>query len=89
MFGFSARRSGRRADRVTVGLAVLALGVLLDTFLVRSVLVPALALDVGPWFWWPGNATANGSRHGADRQHDSADLTEPSGTASRELPLRT
>lgn len=26
MFGFSARRSGRRADRVTVGLAVLALG---------------------------------------------------------------
>jgi hypothetical protein len=26
LFGFSARRSGRRADRVTVGLAVLALG---------------------------------------------------------------
>ena len=73
---------------VEVGVLV-ALGVLLDTFLVRSVLVPALALDVGPWFWWPGNATANGGRHGADRQHDSADLTEPSATASRELPLRT
>jgi RND superfamily putative drug exporter len=27
--------------------------VLLDTFLVRSVLVPALVLKVGPKVWWP------------------------------------
>jgi RND superfamily putative drug exporter len=27
--------------------------VLLDTFLVRSVLVPALVLLVGPRVWWP------------------------------------
>ena len=32
---------------------VVAFGVLLDTFLVRSVLVPALALMIGPTFWWP------------------------------------
>jgi RND superfamily putative drug exporter len=32
---------------------VIAFGVLLDTFLVRSVLVPALVFDLGPRIWWP------------------------------------
>ena len=32
---------------------VVAFGVLLDTFLVRSVLVPAIAISLGPRFWWP------------------------------------
>jgi RND superfamily putative drug exporter len=34
---------------------VVAFGVLLDTFVVRSVLVPALVLDVGPRAWWPSS----------------------------------
>jgi len=32
---------------------IVAVGVLLDTFIVRSLLVPALAIDVGPRAWWP------------------------------------
>ncbi|HEX7268345.1 MAG TPA: MMPL family transporter [Streptosporangiaceae bacterium] len=36
-----------------IGFAV-AFGVLLDTIVVRSVLVTALNLDLGRWMWWPG-----------------------------------
>jgi putative drug exporter of the RND superfamily len=32
---------------------VIAFGVLLDTFIVRSILVPALVFDIGPRVWWP------------------------------------
>lgn len=32
---------------------IVAFGVLLDTVLVRSLLVPALAYDLGPRIWWP------------------------------------
>ena len=32
---------------------IVAFGVLLDTFLVRSLLVPALAYDIGRAIWWP------------------------------------
>ncbi|MEW2139217.1 MMPL family transporter [Streptomyces sp. NPDC005409] len=34
---------------------IVAFGVLLDTLLVRSVLVPALVLDIGPRAWWPSS----------------------------------
>ncbi|WP_082601042.1 MMPL family transporter [Agromyces sp. Root81] len=32
---------------------IVAFGVLLDTFIVRSLLIPALAYDIGPAIWWP------------------------------------
>jgi RND superfamily putative drug exporter len=39
---------------------VVAFGVLLDTFLVRSILVPAIALDLGDKFWWPSSLSRRG-----------------------------
>jgi len=33
---------------------IVAFGVLLDTTIVRSLLVPALAYDIGRRIWWPG-----------------------------------
>jgi len=32
---------------------IVAFGVLLDTMIVRSLLVPALSYDLGRWMWWP------------------------------------
>jgi putative drug exporter of the RND superfamily len=34
---------------------IVAFGVLLDTFVVRSLLVPALCYDIGGAIWWPGS----------------------------------
>ncbi len=39
---------------------VVAFGVLLDTFLVRSVLVPALVIKIGPKVWWPSALAKEG-----------------------------
>ena len=47
-----------------VGLIV-CIGVLLDTLLVRTVLVPALAFIFGERFWWPAHVDGRG-HHDAD-----------------------
>jgi RND superfamily putative drug exporter len=41
-----------------LGFAV-AFGILLDTIIVRAVLVTALNLDIGRWMWWPSKLAHN------------------------------
>ncbi|MFD7964431.1 MMPL family transporter [Streptomyces zaomyceticus] len=45
---------------------IVAFGVLLDTLVVRSLLVPALVRDLGPVAWWPGRLSrgATGRENG-------------------------
>lgn len=39
---------------------IVAFGVLLDTFLVRSLLVPAVSYDIGKAIWWPSKLARTG-----------------------------
>ncbi len=46
--------AGQQNVRTIVDVGVgLALGVLMDTFLVRTLLVPAAVVLIGRWNWWP------------------------------------
>ena len=58
----------------------LAAGIVMDTFLVRTLLVPSTVVLLGRWNWWPSRLTVH---------HDSLDRTEPnaeSGTARDQQP---
>lgn len=68
---FAAMMSASILGLVQVGFAV-AVGVLLDTFVVRTALVPAIALILGRWSWWPRRPRA---RAMTDRQTSPPEVT--------------
>ncbi len=43
---------------------IVGLGILLDTFLVRTVVIPAIFTLIGPKVWWPSNFDAAEPSHG-------------------------
>jgi RND superfamily putative drug exporter len=57
-----------------IGIAV-ALGVLLDTLIVRSVLVTALNLDLGSRIWWPSRLDRDPARRDEPAQERSTAAT--------------
>jgi RND superfamily putative drug exporter len=63
---------GSQVRAIGVGLAV---GILLDTFVVRTVLVPSTVALLGRWNWWP---SAMGRRH-----HDEPSDAPPPPPAAR------
>ncbi|MEU2675049.1 MMPL family transporter, partial [Streptomyces sp. NPDC007164] len=51
---------------------IVAFGVLLDTLVVRSVVVPALVLDIGARVWWPSALARKDQDTGsAEKPHPS------------------
>ena len=75
VFALVGGRQSGGSQIVDVGVG-LALGILMDTFVVRTVLVPCTVVLLGRWNWWPSKL----SRAGQPPQGKSAPDTE-SGTA--------
>jgi putative drug exporter of the RND superfamily len=43
--------------------STIAIGLLIDTFIVRSLLMPSIATMLGRWFWWPQVVYPRGNYH--------------------------
>jgi len=58
----------------------LAIGVLMDTFLVRTLLVPSTVALLGRWNWWPGRVLIEpGPEPGPPGPADSAEILTGAG----------
>jgi transport protein len=56
------------SDLKTIGQVgtTVCIGLLLDTLIVRSFIVPCLLRLFGPWFWWPTLVRSRPRRHASD-----------------------
>ncbi|KQZ83180.1 hypothetical protein ASD56_12730 [Microbacterium sp. Root166] len=69
---------------------IVAFGVLLDTFVVRSLLVPALSYDIGRAIWWPSKLWRDGIEKEERMPDSSAELvSEDAHPLTREEYRRT
>ncbi len=76
---------GSQIRDVGVGLAV---GVVMDTFVVRTVLVPCTVVLLGRWNWWPSKLTVDAPEetHTVEASADALGLTAPAAPADPAQP---
>ena len=63
---FAATMAGMMASKLIVLAqmgSTIAIGLLVDTFVVRAFLMPSIATLLGRWFWWPRVVYPRGDHH--------------------------
>jgi putative drug exporter of the RND superfamily len=70
VFAVVGGRGSGGSQIVDVGIG-LALGVLMDTFIVRTVLVPCTVILLGRWNWWPSRLSRTQIKPGAGGERDT------------------
>jgi RND superfamily putative drug exporter len=70
VFAVAGSSGGTQVRDIGIGLAV---GILMDTFLVRTLLVPSTAVLLGRWNWWPAKL----GRKGAEPDEPSGEHRQP------------
>ena len=70
---------------------MVALGILLDTFIVRTIMVPAAVELIGDKIWWPSTASAGGAIHEDTGEHPQVAPPPPPAAAAerRAVGLRS
>jgi putative drug exporter of the RND superfamily len=77
VFALVGGRQSGGSQIVDVGVG-LALGVLMDTFIVRTVLVPCTVVLLGRWNWWPSRLSRASQRPGGEAKPDTKAATPTS-----------
>jgi RND superfamily putative drug exporter len=72
-FAGSSGSGGSQIRDIGAGLGA---GILMDTFLVRTLLVPSTVALLGRWNWWPQRVEAGMGFPGAHRPVEAGALTE-------------
>jgi RND superfamily putative drug exporter len=79
VFALVGGRQPGGSQIVDVGVG-LALGILMDTFIVRTVLVPCTVILIGRWNWWPSKLSRVDAQIGGEGTERD---TEPVAPQSR------
>jgi RND superfamily putative drug exporter len=68
--------------------STIAIGLLLDTLIVRTLLMPSIATLLGRWFWWPQVVYPRGDHHRAQPTSPTHDTDDTADTDALAVPMR-